>query len=126
MSDPATSPPAKDPLAVLEELLTKRKQNGTSGDASAGPDPEIQAAQELAQKQAEIERLQAESAVRDAALLAEQRQKMQEIGSLPQYQARVKQNEAEQQKKQLHSEQRGFKIHQLSTTRVPAIKDPQE
>lgn len=131
MSDDATtvnqtSPPAKDPLAVLEELLAKQKHVPPGAAAPAGPDPEIAAKEaELAQKQAEQERLQAEAAARDAQLLAQQELKMQEISATPQYQARVDQNAAVEQEKQQHSDdQQGFEITQLSTTRVPtALED---
>ena len=116
--DPAA--PAKDPLALLEELLAKQKE---SGGAVAAPVPDAEAAAkeaEVAQKQAEYERIQAEAGARDAQLLAQQESKMHEIAASPQYQARVEQNESVKQEKQEHdTAQEGFEITQLSTTRVP-------
>ncbi len=112
--------PAKDPLAVLEELLAKQQQGGV-GAAPAGPDPAVIAKEaELAARQAEYERLQAEAATRDAQLLAEQEEKMKEVTASPQYQARVDQNAAVKQEiQQTSDEQEGYEIRQVSTTRVP-------
>lgn len=127
MSDDAP----KDPLAVLEELLAKQKSGGggvatDAGTPPAGPDPAVVAAQELAQKRAEIAQMEAAAQARDAALLAQHTQKMQEISASPQYQARVEQNQAAKAEKQ-HSaqEMEGFEIRQLSTTIVPVSDTPQ-
>jgi hypothetical protein len=134
MSDDSTAttnqvvPPAKDPLAVLEELLAKQKQAPPGAAAPAEPDLTLEAKEaELAQKQAEQERLQAEAAARDAQLLAQQEQKMQELSATPQYQARVDQNAAVEQEKQQHSDdQQGFGISQLTTTRVPTAQEVEQ
>ncbi|MBP7875950.1 hypothetical protein KA012_03060 [Candidatus Woesebacteria bacterium] len=126
--DPMTTPaapatPAKDPLAVLEELLAKQKQGGAAAPAAVNPEAAAKEL-ELAQKQAEYERLKAEASARDAQLLAEQEQKMQEIAASPEYQARVNQNKTVADEKQQSSDDRqGFEIFQLSTTRVPVPTD---
>lgn len=123
----AQSAPAKDPLAVLEELLAKQKQDGAGGGTAGGagaPDAGGQAqpdaAAVAAQRQAEYERIQAESAARDAELLAAQATKMEELKSTPEYQARVAQNEekaAEQQEQA--ADQDGYQIVQVQSKRVP-------
>lgn len=120
MSDPN----AKDPLAVLEELLAKQKQAAESpegtGAATGAVTTEADQAALQAQKQAEYERLQAEAVARDAQLLEAQEKKLEEIESTPEYQARVQQEQAQQEEKQKSAdEQEGFEIAQLSTMRVP-------
>ena len=127
MSDTTTPPPAKDPLAVLEELLAKQKQGGASaGSAEPAADPAVVAQEaELARRQAEYERLREEAAVKDAQALAEQTQKMEEIAQSPEYQARVEQNKAVQDKKdQSADDLEGYGIQQLTTTRIPVSQVP--
>jgi len=127
--DSAAAPPAKDPLAVLEELLAKQKSSAggsTAGQPTPAPVVDDKAA-EAARREAEYERLKVEAEARDAQQLVVQEQKMKEIATSPQYQARVEQNKAVKDEKQHSSEElQGFEITQLSTTRVPATTQPTE
>ena len=99
---------ATDPLAQLEALLQKSK----AAKAGAGPDSGALEA-EQAEKYAQAQALAAEQAAKEAELqaqmeaaeqarkqaLQEQQEKMVELETTPQYQARVQQAQAAEEEK---------------------------
>lgn len=111
----------KDPLAVLEELLAKQKASGAKagggGGAAAQPSPTPE--EETAKRREEYERLKAEAAARDQALLDQQTQQFEALKATPQYQARVaQQKEAQSDLESKIASQDGFEIFQLETTKI--------
>lgn len=119
-----TAPADQNPLDALEAILEQAKASaGTVPDVDSNtppiPDPAMVAAQEEAQKQAELERLQEENRARDAAKLQEELAALQNVGSTSADQARVAQNEARQQDQVQKAEEREeYSIHQLGHTKI--------
>lgn len=122
-----------DPLAALEALLKQNSadQQGNPGgdDAPAGegaaspgssPTTENPSGQaEKLRKKAELDAIVAKSADDTQAQLAAQEQALDDIKSMPQYQARMKQEEEAQAKAaEEKSASDGLKIRQIQHTKI--------
>lgn len=111
----------QSPLDILEEILSKNK--GTAGvgdDVAADPkaDATSQAEEEAAQLAA-VRQQGEEQRQLDQVELQQQLQALQGVRSMPQYQARVEQQQAEQEEKaSTAAELAGTEIIQIQRTKI--------
>ena len=106
----------QDPLKALEDLIAKRKAGAPAGDAPPAPAEEQPAA-----PQVDTEALLAEARARDAADIAAQRQKFEELKQTsPQYQAATEQKQAAQaEQTEADAFSDDYKIRQIDHTTIP-------
>lgn len=131
-TNPPPSGQGSDALSQLEALLQKTKASKGQGQAPqqgiapvpGGLLPDVQAeaermAREQAEKEAALQEQLAQAEIERQRALEEQQQKMGELANTPQYQARVQQTEAQQEKVALEkAEHDGHEIRQVTTTKL--------
>lgn len=124
MSTSQNDPSQQNPLDALEELLNKTKQD-SQGGAAVASGPSSDAAQPVEdtaarnQAQAEYEELAAQSQRDDDEKIAEQRLALEQVKQMPEYKARVQQNNEQQQAKTEEQEQQdGYAINQLERKKI--------
>ncbi len=121
---PGGGAPQKNPLDVLEQLLSEI-DGGKPGSAPAaakptGPTPEEIAAAELEKRRIEFEEKQAAQKIIDDQMIAEQRQVLaQEMSSGVANMARAQQDEEKRtQQEEKKSADEGFEIVQIDHTKI--------
>jgi hypothetical protein len=116
----------KNPLDVLEELLSEKGGGGASGGSVSAPasakpkeKTESELALELESKRQELEQQQQEQTAVDEEKLAEHREAIIKIKDTQEYKARVQQDsEKKTELDKKASAEDGFEINQLDHTKV--------
>jgi hypothetical protein len=127
---PTSGTPQKSPLDMLEDILAdaQKKDQAKKGEveAAAKAEAEAKAAAEKAAQEAALEQEKVRQQQEDEALLHQKQEELKTIVETPEYQARVEQQTAEEQK---HADETaagaGFQITQLGHTKIE-VDDSQQ